>query len=170
MPQYGYVVAALREWPLHSTAEPADFPAIAFRWLAFPGGVVMRHRLALFRQLQPQFPARLRLAVERPRHRRRSAHRTESQDLHLKIAAVVLHAQEIAGADLARRFGRLSVGLNPAEFTRPRGQRAGLEESGGPEPLIHSHAGHDPIVVSSLYLTRKAHQLVCRAAGEDVRR
>src|ERR1017187_4135874 len=151
--------------PLHSAPEPADFPAIAFRWPAFPKGFRMRHCLALFRQLQPQFPARLRLAIERLRYRRRSAHRAESQDLHLKIAAVVLHSQEVAGADLARRFGGLSVGLNPAEFTCPRGQRAGLEESGGPEPLVHSHAGHDPIVVSSSCHGRRTNGVLRRGRG-----
>src|SRR5437016_13050417 len=102
----------------------------------------MRHRFALFRQLQPQRPALLCLTVERLRNRRRTAHLTEDQDLHLKVATVVLHLQQIADADLARSLGWLSVRLNPAEFTGPSSERARLEESGSPEPLVHSYAGH----------------------------
>ena len=36
---------------LHSTPKPADFTAIALRWLALPHRFEMRHRLALFGQL-----------------------------------------------------------------------------------------------------------------------
>src|SRR5437016_8302708 len=107
----------------------------------------MRHRFALFRQLQPQLPARLCLTRERLRNRRRTAHLTENQDLHLKVATVVLYLQQIAKADLARSLCLLSVGLNPAEFTGPCSERARLEESGSPEPLIHSYAGHNPILI-----------------------
>src|ERR1017187_3049853 len=132
---------------LYSTPKPVDFTAIAFRWLAFPQRFEMRHRFALFRQLQPQLPAGLCLTVERLRNRRRAAHLTEDQDLHLKVAAVVLHLQQVAGSDLTRSLGSLPVGLNPAEFKCPCSERARLEESGGPEPLVHSHAGHNPILV-----------------------
>ena len=119
--------------------------AVAFGWLAFPQGFEMRHRFALFRQLQPQLPARLCLTVERLRNCRRAARLAEGQDLHLKVAAVVLHLQQVADPDLTRSLGWLSVGLNPAELTYPCSERARLEESGGPEPLVHSHAGHDAI-------------------------
>src|ERR1035438_2544292 len=132
---------------LHSAPQPVDFAAIAFRWLAAPQPFEMRRRLALFRQLQPYLPARLRLTVKRLRNRRRAAHLTESQYLHLKVAAVVLHLQHVAGSDFARRFGSLSVGLNLAQFTCPSRQHACLEESGGPKPLVHSHASHHPIFV-----------------------
>src|SRR6266851_3572748 len=107
----------------------------------------MRHRFALLRQLKPQLPARFGLTVERLRHRCRAAYFTENQHLNLKVAAIVLHLQPVADADLTRSLGWLSVGLNPAEFTCPCGKRARLEESGSPEPLIHSHAGHNPILV-----------------------
>ena len=42
----------------------------------------------------------------------------------------------VADSDLTRTPGCLSVGLNSAEFTCPCGERARLEESGGPEPAI----------------------------------
>ena len=130
-----------------SASKPVDFTAIAFRWLALPQRFEMRHRFALFRQLEPQLPARVGLAVERLRNRRRAAHLAENQDFHLKIAAIVLHLQQVADADLARRFGCLSVGFNPAELTCPGSKRARLEESGRPQPLVYSHAGHDSILV-----------------------
>src|SRR5260370_35747314 len=106
----------------------------------------MRHCFALFCQLQAQLPARLRLTVERLRNRRRAAHLTEGQNLHQKIAAIVLHLQKVADANVARRLGWLSVGLDPSEFTCPSGERARLEEPGGPEPLVHSHAVHNLIL------------------------
>src|SRR5260370_20845890 len=100
----------------------------------------MRHGFPFFCQLQAQLPACLRLTVERLRNRRRAAHLTEGQNLHLKVAAVVLHFQKVADADVARRLGWLSVGFDPAEFAFPRGERARLEESGVPQPLLYSYA------------------------------
>src|SRR5437879_3610972 len=96
--------------PLQSASKPADFAAIAFRRLAFPQRFEMRHQLAFFRQLKPQLTARLSLTVERLCNRRRAAHLTEAQDLHLKVAAVVLHVQQVADSDLTRSLGWLSVG------------------------------------------------------------
>src|ERR1022692_4541616 len=124
-----------------------DFTAIALGWPAFAQRFEMRHDFALFRQLQAQLPASLCLPVERLRHRRGAAHLTESQHLQPKVAGVILHLHEVAGPDLARRLGCYSVGLNPAKFTCPCSQRARLEESGGPKPLVHSHADHDPILL-----------------------
>ena len=92
----------------------------------------MRHGFAFFRQLAPQFPALLRLAVKRLRHRRRAAHLADAQNLELKVAALLLHLQPVAGADLARGFGPQPITLDPAEFACPRRQRARLEESRGP--------------------------------------
>jgi len=43
----------------------------------------------------------------------------------------------------------LAIGLDLAQLTCPPGQRARLEESGGPKPLVHSHTGHHPIFVPS---------------------
>ena len=40
----------------------------------------------------------------------------------------------------------LSVRFNPAEFTRSESECARLEEAGGPEPFVHPHASHAPIL------------------------
>jgi len=107
----------------------------------------MRRSFALFCNLEPQLPARIRFLIEPLRNRRWAAHLTENQDLYLKVAAVVLYVQEIADSNLARGLGFLSVGLNPAKFACPCSERARLKKSGGPKPLVHSHADHDPILV-----------------------
>ena len=116
----------------HSTTEPIKFAAIAFRWFAFPRRFVMRHRFSFFRQFQPQFPARLRLAIERLRDRCRAAKLAEKENFNLKHAAVVPYLQQVADSNLAGSLGLLSVGFNSAEFTCPCRERTGLEESGCP--------------------------------------
>ena len=60
----------------------------------------------------------------------------------MELSTVVGHPHHISNADLARGLGGLAVGLNSAEFTRARGQRPRLEESGGPEPFVDSYGGH----------------------------
>ena len=67
---------------------------------------------------------------------------TEYQDLHLELAALGLHMQQVADGHLPRRLGWLSAHLNPAEVTGSCSQRAGLEKPGGPESFVHSYAGH----------------------------
>ena len=93
-------------------------------------------------------------------------HRTDRMsaavnNLHLKVTTVVLHLQQVADSDLARGLGFFSVRLNPAEFTCSCSERTRLEKSGGPEPLVHSHVGHDPIFVSGGIFSR--HQRRCFA-------
>lgn len=84
----------------------------------------------------------------------RPAHLAQKQDLHLKLARVVLHAQQIAGMHFARGFNRLSMALNPAEIASSRSQRARLEKSRRPKPLIHPHALHNSILVRIARLHR----------------
>jgi len=67
----------------------------------------------------------------------------QKQDLYVKVPAVVGHAQPVSNPDFARGLGRLPAGLNPAEFTGSRRQCSRFEESGGPQPLVHSHREHD---------------------------
>ncbi len=106
----------------------------------------MRHRFALFGRLQPRLPARLGFDVQRLRDRRRAPQIAEKQNLHLEVAALSLDVQDVAGADLVRGFGLPSIALDPRKLTGPRSERARLEESGGPEPLVHSGASHDSIL------------------------
>jgi hypothetical protein len=63
----------------------------------------------------------------------------------MEIAAIIRYSQHVSNADFARRFGGLSVGLDPAKLTGSGGQRARLKESGGPEPFVHPHGAHDVI-------------------------
>ena len=120
-----------------STPQAVDIPPVAFRWPAFP--FEMRHRFPLLRYFQPQLAAGLRLTVECLGDCGRTSHLTEAQHLDMKIAAVVLYPDHVADTHFARGLGWLPVGLNPAEFTGVRGDRARLEEPGSPEPLVHSH-------------------------------
>jgi len=131
-----------------STSKPVQFTAIAFRWFTLARRFKVRHRPPLFGQLQPQFPARFGFTVERLRNRSRAADLAEEQYLHLEVTAVVFYLQHVARMDLARRLRWLSIRLNPTELTCPRRQRPRLEESGRPEPLVHSYASHRPILES----------------------
>lgn len=124
---------------LHSAANPFEFPPVAFRRPAFRR-FKMRHRFTLFRPLDPQLAARLRLLIQRLRHRRRPAHLDERQHVHFEFAALVLNRQPVAHMNFARRLGRLSIRRNPAQLTRPGSQRARLKEPRGPKPLVDSHA------------------------------
>ena len=130
-----------------STPKSVEFTAIALRWPAFTQRFEMQHRFTLLCHLQPQLLARLCLVVERLRNRRWAAHIAQKQDLYLKVAGCGLQVQQVADADLARSLSSLPIALNSAEFTCSSSNRACFEESGGPEPFVHSHAGHDPILV-----------------------
>jgi hypothetical protein len=130
---------------LTSSPELDDFAAVALRWPAFRRWRELHQGLALLRKLQAQFTAGFSFAIERLRNRRWAAHLAEKQNLDLKVAALGLDLQELANPDFAGSLGRLIVGLNPAELAGPRSQGACFEESGRPEPFVHSHAGHGSI-------------------------
>src|SRR6478609_4631303 len=122
----------LGRWRSSSAPELDDLPPIALGWSACRDRLELAHRFALLRRLQPRRPALFRLAIERLRHRSRAAHLAKQQDLHMEVAAVIAHPQHVSNADFTRGFGGLPVGLDPAKLTGPGGQRARLEESGGP--------------------------------------
>jgi heme/copper-type cytochrome/quinol oxidase subunit 2 len=98
---------------------------------------------ALLRELEPQLAARLRFAIERPGYRRRPTHVGKKQNLNFEIAALGSDLQKLPDPNFPRRFDRLAVSLNSAEFTSSGGQAACLEESGGPKPLVYANIGHD---------------------------
>src|SRR5690349_5241312 len=128
-------------WRRGSSSSPqsVEIAAIAFGRLAFPERLKVRHRFTLLRQFQPRLPALVGFPIEHLCHRGRTTHFAQAEHLHLKITAVVLHLQQVANSNLARSFSRLSVGVNSAEFTGAAGERARLEEPGGPKPLVYSH-------------------------------
>jgi len=65
-----------------------NLSAVALGWSALrPGAEIHPCPPTLLNNLQPQFAARLRFAVERLSYRRRVAHSTEKQNFHLKITA-----------------------------------------------------------------------------------
>src|SRR6266700_6900979 len=81
--------------PMQSAPAPEldDLPAVAFRRSARRDRFKLPRCFALRHNLQTQVAARLRFAVERLRNSSRAADLAEQQDLDLKIAAVVGHAQ-----------------------------------------------------------------------------
>src|SRR5690349_18831825 len=76
--------------------QPPQLPPVAVRRPALARRFEMRRCLTLLRRLPPLLPALLRLPVERLRHRRRSAHLTQLQDLHLKHTALGLDLEHVA--------------------------------------------------------------------------
>ena len=128
----------IRRPVLTSAPKAYDLAAVTLRGAALGKGFKVPQCLALLRRLLAQLPARLAFAVERLRHRGWTAHIAELQNLYFKIAAIIGHPQPVAKPKLSRGFGRLTVELNPAEFTGSRGQRARLKESCGPEPFVYS--------------------------------
>jgi hypothetical protein len=69
----------------------------------------LAHGFPFRRHLLAQFPALIAFTVKRLRHRRRTAHFAEQQHFHLKLAALVGHAQSVAYPHFARRLGGLPV-------------------------------------------------------------
>ena len=92
--------------------------------------------------LQAKLPAGFRLAVECLGDGSWTANLAQQQDFYLKLAALVSYSQHVSNPDLARRLGRLIVGLNPAQRTGSAGQGSRFEKTCGPKPFIDSYAGH----------------------------
>src|SRR5580704_12439884 len=97
-----------------SPPELDDFPAIAFGWSARGSLFELLHRFAFRCHHQAHVPAGLRLAIECLCNRSRAADLADEQDFYLEVAALVGHSQHVSNPDLARSFGELPVGLNPA--------------------------------------------------------
>ncbi len=105
--------------------------------------IKLGHGLSLFCQLLPKLPAGFRFAVKRLRDGRRAAYLAQLQDFHLKLAAVISDLQQVTHAHFTGWFGLLSIGTDAAQLTGPRGERARLEEAGGPKPFVHANASHE---------------------------
>ena len=71
----------------------------------------------------------------------------EGENLDLELAAFIFNVQHVADADLAGGLGRLVVGGDAVHVAGFGGLLAGLEEAGGPEPLVDAGAGHVSIFV-----------------------
>ena len=102
---------------LASAAKLNDPTTVAFRWPACGQLFKLAHCFALGCHFQAQFAARLGLTVEGLRNRGGTADIAEKKNLHLKVTALVGHAQLVSDADLASGLGGLAIPLNPAQFT-----------------------------------------------------
>src|SRR6185437_3660231 len=128
---------------LSLSSELMYFPAITFRWSTLRRRAEYKVGFTFLRQLQPQFTARFGFPIERLCNRRRTTHFAQKQDFYFEISRLSLNVQQVANVYLACRFGRLLVGLNPAEITHARSQSARLKESRCPQPLIHTNSRHN---------------------------
>src|SRR5579862_2163828 len=126
----------------HSATELDDPPPVPFRWAPGRKNFQLARRFALGRHFLARFAAGLCLLVKRLRHRGGTADLTDTGHLNFELAAVVADAQHIAESNFACRFGELAVGENPPQLTGFLGQGPGLEETGRPQPGIHSYSMH----------------------------
>src|SRR2546426_7453957 len=99
-----------------------------------------RRHAELFGESLPQPPALGILGEQRRRLRRRPAalRNPAHDDAILERAAP--HPQLVAGGDELGALGPRPVHRNSPGGDRRRGERAGLEEAGGPEPAVQPHA------------------------------
>jgi hypothetical protein len=100
-----------------SAAELYYLSAVALRWPSGWHGFKLHGRFALGCGFQPRLLAFFRLAIKRLRNSGWPSHLAQQQDFNVKVAAFICYAQHVSNTDLARRLGRLSVGLNAAKFT-----------------------------------------------------
>src|SRR6266567_2189351 len=125
-----------------ATPELDDMAPVAFGRTPFRQYFEFAHRLPLGGHLLPKGAALFCFAIERLRYRGRPAHLTEEQDLDLKIATLIGHAQPVSNSDFPGCLSNLPVREYPAQFTRSFRQWTRLEKSRGPQPDVHPHAGH----------------------------
>ena len=125
-----------------SAAELDNFPPVSLRRPACWHRFKLHGCLALGCRFQARFLAGFGFTIQRLRHGGRATDLAEQQDFHMKFAAIVGDPQHVTDADFACRLGRLAVGLNPAQLTRPRRESSRLEEACSPEPFVDSYGRH----------------------------
>ena len=119
-----------------------DSAAIAFGRTAGRGWSEVESGLALLGEPAACFAAGLGFAIELLSDRSRPARVAESQHLDFKVAALCFDGEPVTGPDLAGGTRGLMVGLNAVQLTGFGGEGPGLEEAGGPKPLVESNADH----------------------------
>ena len=67
----------------------------------------------------------------------------EGEDFDFVFDGAGIDAEEVSGLDGAGGLGGEAVGEDAAEVAGAGGEGAGLEEAGGPEPLVDADAVHD---------------------------
>lgn len=120
-----------------------DSSAVALRRSTFGENLELPRGLSFCRYFHSHVFARLGLAIQFLRFRRRSAHIAQAQHFDFKLATVISNAQHISDANLARRLRNLPIRMDPAQVARVLRQRSSLEESCRPQPRIHPYVGHE---------------------------
>jgi hypothetical protein len=120
-----------------------DEAAVAF--VGAFGGCSVGHgaeKFALFGCFAATFLTGFGFAVEGLGEGGRAALLAEGEDLDFEVAAFGFDAEHVADADFAGGFDRLLVGEDALQLAGFGGLLAGLEEAGGPEPLVDAGSGH----------------------------
>jgi hypothetical protein len=94
---------------LTSAPELDDVSPVALRWPACGQYFEFPHRLPFACGFLTEFMAFLALAVERLSHSSGTAYLAKQQHFHLKVSALIGHAQPIPNPDFACRLGNLPV-------------------------------------------------------------
>src|SRR6185369_1626938 len=101
----------------------------------------LRGECALAREFLAPGEAFGRLLVELLRHRGGAAHVAEPLHHHRAGDGALAQLDGVALAQLARGLGELAVDLHALAADLLGSEAAGLEEAGGPQPLVEAHAG-----------------------------
>ncbi len=127
-------------------AEAVNEAAIAFgRALGGCAEIERSEKFALLGGQAAGLFALFGLAVEGLRDGCRAALLAEGENLQVELAGLVSDVEFVADADLAGRLGGSGVREDAVHVAGFRGQLAGLEEAGGPKPLVDAGAGHGSI-------------------------
>ena len=111
----------------------------AFGWRSVSDGA---KEFALFGGFAAGFLALFGLAVEGLGDGGGTALLAEGEDLDCKFAAFVFDVEHVADVDLAGWLGGVGVRENAVHVAGFGGLLAGLEEAGGPKPLVDAGSGH----------------------------
>src|ERR1035437_5601534 len=124
--------------------EAVDQAAVSFAGTAGGrgGGVHRTQQAALLGSLAAEFDAGFGLAVEGLRDGGGSALLAQDKHLDFALAVLLLDAQHVTGADLARGLGALATGGDAAQFAGLGSLLARLEEARRPQPLVDAGAVH----------------------------
>lgn len=133
------------------TCEAVDQAPVALGGLERGDAAEMNHSLSLSRQFEAQFPAGFGFAVESLGGGRRTPQLRDDQDFHFKFTCLGRDAKQIGNVNFPRRLGCLSCGVNSAKLAGFGCEGAGLEEPGGPEPLVDPDAFHKPNCATKRY-------------------
>ncbi len=108
------------------------FSPVALGWPALRRWAKNHSGFALLSSFNSELTAGIGFAIQRRRHRSRSAHLAHQQNFHFEVAAFSFDVQAITNVDLTGRLSRLMIRLNAAEIAGARGQGAGFKESRRP--------------------------------------